>query len=173
MEKQTVRDKIIEIIDTLEGGDEFNINLTINNAMEYAKRVSPVKIEHEYLDYYAYMIANTTLEHVLNVLHCEAEAGRYSYITEKKPVIPEIKIGDVRHVIHGEKLVKMRLSSILSGGRKRYVFANCDQSKFVRPLVIELFEDEVDQKAFKVIEDVDLEAQTKEIMNIFMARNDE
>ena len=149
MEKQTVRDKIMEIVDYLEG-DDFNVNVVIDDSMTYASNVSPIKFEHEHLDYYTYLVVNKTLEKVINVLHCEAEAGRYSFITDNPPPSPKIKIGDVRNVIYDDEAVKMRLNHILSGDRKTYVFTNCDQGKFVRPLVVKLPEDDVDEKALEI-----------------------
>jgi len=153
MEKQTVQDKLKEIISCLEGNEEFNINQIVYDAMEYANLWEPTRVEHKYLDYYTYQVTKKVIENVTNVLHCYAREGKDSYITVKEVSVPDVKPGDVRGIIYDDKLVKMRLSHILYSDRKQYVFANCDQSKLVRPMVVTLFEDEVDKKAFKVAED--------------------
>jgi len=164
MEKQTVQEKIDEIIICLDGSEDFNINQVVHEAMEYANRWEPARIEHKYLDYYTYEVTKKVLEGVKNVLTHYAREGKDSYITVKKAVVPDIKQGDIRSIIHDDNLVKMRLSYILYGDRNRYVFANCDQSKFVRPMVIALFEDEVDEKSFKVAENFPDELTLDEIL---------
>jgi len=151
MEKQTVQDKLKEIISCLEGSEEFNINQIVHDAMEHANRWEPTRVEHKYLDYYTYQVTKKVIENVTNVLHCYAREGKDSYITVKEISVPDIKPGDIRNIIYDDKFVKMRLSHILYGDRRQYVFANCDQSKFVRPMVVTLFEDEVYEKVFKVI----------------------
>ncbi len=167
MEKQTVRDKLNEIIGYIEDSEEFNINQIVYDAMKHANRWEPTRVEHKYLDYYTYEVTKKVIENVTNVLLHYAEEGRDSYIDVKKRNIPEIKIGDIRGLVYDEKLVKMRLSHILWSERKQYVFVNCDQTKFVRPMVIELFEDEVNEKAFKLNEDIPKSISLDEFYKMF------
>lgn len=144
MKKQTVQEKINEIIDYLKDSTSFNRNLVMYEAMEYANKLIPNKLDSEYLDFYTYEITKNILEKVTNVLSVYAEEGKYLFIEENKPEEPNVSIGDIRYLPHNGRLVKMILTRISYEDPKVYTFANLVHDNFVRPMVIKLPAEKVD-----------------------------